>query len=78
TYPILKEVIHEAKATGKHVTGYVSTVFDCPYEGKISPEQVLCVCDKLYALGVDDLSLGDTIGTAVPSQVEELLETMLA
>lgn len=77
TYPVLGEVIAEAKQAGKHVTGYVSTVFDCPYEGTITPEQVIRVCDQLLAFGVDDLSLGDTIGSAVPSQVEELLEAVL-
>ncbi|MUK88555.1 hydroxymethylglutaryl-CoA lyase [Ornithinibacillus sp. L9] len=77
TYPVLEEVIGEAKKAGKHVTGYVSTVFDCPYEGKISPEEVIRVCDQLMEFGVDDLSLGDTIGTAVPSQVEALLEAVL-
>jgi hydroxymethylglutaryl-CoA lyase len=77
TYPILKEVIIEAKKAGKRVTGYVSTVFDCPYEGAISTEQVIRVCDQLLEFGVDDLSLGDTIGTAVPSQAGKLLETVL-
>jgi len=78
TYPVLGEVIQEAKQAGKKVTGYVSTVFDCPYEGKIDPEQVLRVCDQLFEYGVDDLSLGDTIGSAVPSQVEQLLDVMLS
>lgn len=77
TYPILREVIQEAKKAGKHVTGYISTVFDCPDEGHISPEKVLEVCETLYEFGVDDLSLGDTIGTAVPLQVETLLQTLL-
>lgn len=77
TYPVLTEVIKEAKAAGKLVTGYVSTVFDCPYEGKITPEQVLDVCLRLVDAGVDDLSLGDTIGTAVPTDVEKLLEVLL-
>lgn len=77
TYPVLKEVIHEAKAAGKSVTGYISTVFDCPYEGEVYPKDVLIVIDKLLALGVDEISLGDTIGTAVPSQVERLLEEIL-
>lgn len=77
TYPVLREVIQEAKSVGKHVTGYISTVFDCPYEGHISPDDVLRVCDTLYEYGVDDLSLGDTIGTAVPLQVENLLERIL-
>ncbi|WP_106495798.1 hydroxymethylglutaryl-CoA lyase [Lentibacillus sp. Marseille-P4043] len=78
TYPVLGEVIKEAKKNDKHVTGYVSTVFDCPFEGKVTPEQVIRVCDKLFEYGVDDISLGDTIGTAVPSQVDQLLEAVLS
>lgn len=77
TYPVLGEVIKEAKAAGKRVTGYVSTVFDCPYEGRIRPEEVLKVCERLIDAGADDLSLGDTIGSAVPSQVEQLLEIIM-
>ncbi|WP_156291635.1 hydroxymethylglutaryl-CoA lyase [Oceanobacillus salinisoli] len=77
TYPVLKEVIQEAKQAGKHVTGYVSTVFDCPHEGKIMPEAVIPVCDQLLEFGVDDLSLGDTLGSAVPIQVEKLLDQIL-
>ncbi|MFD1040205.1 hydroxymethylglutaryl-CoA lyase [Virgibacillus byunsanensis] len=77
TYPVLGEVVGEAKKAGKHVTGYISTVFDCPFEGKILPEKVMEVCDHLFKAGVDDVSLGDTIGTAVPSQVEQLLEEIL-
>lgn len=77
TYPVLKRVIDEAKKEEKKVTGYVSTVFECPYEGKISTSQVMHVCDQLITSGVDDISLGDTIGSAVPSQVELLLEEIL-
>lgn len=77
TYPVLEEVIQEAKSAGKQVTGYVSTVFDCPYEGRIEPEQVLRVVDRLLEAGCDFISLGDTIGSAVPSQVENLLERVL-
>ncbi|MFD2761278.1 hydroxymethylglutaryl-CoA lyase [Lentibacillus juripiscarius] len=78
TFSVLQEVVDEAKQAGKHVTGYVSTVFDCPYEGRITPESVIRVCDKLFEFGADDVSLGDTIGTAVPSQVEKLLDAVLA
>lgn len=77
TYPVLKQVIEEAKAEGKHVTAYISTVFDCPYEGKMKPDAVISICEKLLEYGVDDLSLGDTIGSAVPSQVETLLDDIL-
>lgn len=77
TYPVLKPVIDGAKQAGKLVTGYVSTVFDCPFEGRVDVDQVVQVCENLFEMGVDDISLGDTIGTAVPSQVEELLEAVL-
>lgn len=77
TFPVLKNVIEVAKQENKHVTGYVSTVFDCPFEGKIAIDNVVRVCDQLFELGVDDLSLGDTIGTAVPTEVEALLETLI-
>lgn len=76
TYPILGNVIQTAKAENKRVTGYVSTVFDCPFEGKVDIDAVLRVCDRLFELGIDDLSLGDTIGSAVPAQVEALLEAV--
>src|SRR5699024_1878304 len=35
TYPILGKIIQTAKAENKRATGYVSTVFDCPFEGKL-------------------------------------------
>ncbi|TGB04634.1 hydroxymethylglutaryl-CoA lyase [Halobacillus salinus] len=73
TYPVLKPVIEEAKNAGKTVRGYVSTVFGCPYEGDISAEQVIDVSSRLFDLGIDELSLGDTIGVANPLQVDRTL-----
>ncbi len=61
-----------ALAKGKYVRGYVSTAFECPYAGRISPEAVLQVSNRLMELGVDEISLGDTIGTAAPREVTEL------
>ncbi|MFJ7973436.1 hydroxymethylglutaryl-CoA lyase [Psychrobacillus sp. NPDC096389] len=77
TYPILSEVVKEAKAAGKTVRGYVSTVIACPYDGPIAASQVRKVSDHLFSMGIDELSLGDTIGVGVPNQVEQLLEELL-
>ncbi|GGA46768.1 hydroxymethylglutaryl-CoA lyase [Psychrobacillus lasiicapitis] len=77
TYPILSEVVKEAKAAGKTVRGYVSTVIGCPYEGPVAASQVRKVSDYLFSMGIDELSLGDTIGVGVPNQVERLLEELL-
>ena len=77
TYVVLKEVIDEAKRENKTVRGYVSTVFGCPYEGAVSIERVISVSERLFELGIDELSLGDTIGVANPSQVQQTLEQLL-
>lgn len=77
TFPVLEEVVEEAKSAGKTVRGYVSTVIACPYEGEIPVSQVKRVVDRLLEMGVDEISLGDTIGVGVPSQVEALLSELL-
>lgn len=77
TFPVLREVVEEAKAAGKTVRGYVSTVIACPYDGYTKPEQVKYVADHLFEMGVDEISLGDTIGVAVPPQVETLLDELM-
>ena len=60
------------------VRGYVSTAFHCPFEGAIAPEAVVRVAEELLALGCNEVSIGDTIGRAVPDEVRRLLEALLA
>jgi hydroxymethylglutaryl-CoA lyase len=76
TFPVLKPVIDGAKQAGLSVRGYVSTVFGCPYEGAVDVEAVVKVTLKLAELGVDEISLGDTIGVAVPSQVCTVIDRL--
>ncbi len=66
------EFVPEAKREGLHVRGYVSTCFGCPYEGKVAPARVVEVARRLVEAGCDEVSIGDTIGVAVPSQVSDL------
>jgi len=73
TFPVLKAVVEQAKAVGLPVRGYVSTVFGCPYEGPVTLDNVKRVATALLDMGVDELSLGDTIGVAVPKQVVEVV-----
>ncbi len=67
-------VVAEARRHGMRVRGYVSTVFGCPYEGAVLPEQGIAVAKELLALGCDELSMGDTIGVATPGDVARWLE----
>ena len=72
-----KPVVAGASAAGIPVRGYVSTAFWCPYEGKISPSAVVDVVKRLTDLGINEISIGDTIGKAVPAEVMALLDRLL-
>jgi hydroxymethylglutaryl-CoA lyase len=67
---VFKPVVARALKEGMSVRGYVSTCFVCPYEGSVNKEKVAEVTGALFALGVDEVSLGDTIGAATPRDVE--------
>ena len=72
-----RPVIAQARQAGISVRGYISTVFGCPYEGAVEPRQVLRVARELLEMGVNELSLGDTIGVATPNQVIEVLDLLV-
>jgi len=72
-----KPVMKLAKEHQIKVRGYVSCVLGCPYQGEVSPQKVVEVTKKLLELGVDDISLGDTIGVGTPKQTQNLLDELL-
>lgn len=58
------------------VRGYISMAFECPDEGRIPASKVASVADRLIMMGCDEVSLGDTIGVAGPSEVKELAHAL--
>jgi hydroxymethylglutaryl-CoA lyase len=70
----MSEVAKEAKLKNIKMRGYVSTAFGCPYAGLMDKESLLKVVQRFLDLGVYEVSIGDTIGVAAPSQVHEYLE----
>lgn len=56
------------------VRGYISCVIACPFEGPIAPERVVEVAERLAAMGIPEIDLGDTIGSATPESLRRLLE----
>ncbi len=70
----LRPAIAEARAAGLVVRGYVSTVFGCPYDGAVDPARAAAVSRALRDAGCTEISLGDTIGVAVPRDVARALE----
>lgn len=70
---IFSPVIKQARDAGLRVRGYISMCFGDPWEGKVSTNQVVDVAERLFADGITELSLGDTIGVATPGDVIDLL-----
>jgi hydroxymethylglutaryl-CoA lyase len=70
-------VVDGTHAVGRRVRGYVSCIVGCPYEGKILPGAVAHVVEGLVAAGCDEVSLGDTIGVARPTEIDAVLDAVL-
>jgi hydroxymethylglutaryl-CoA lyase len=66
-----RTVVDHALSEGLSVRAYVSTCFVCPYEGAVPGDKVVEVAGALFDLGVDEVSIGDTIGSATPRDVEQ-------
>ena len=71
-------VVRDARRDGMWVRGYVSTAFGCPYEGAVPVERVVAVASALAEMGVDEISIGDTIGVATPRDVVEVAGALQA
>jgi len=72
----LAPLIRDLKARGKFVRACISTAFYCPYEGKVEKEAVVDLCGRFAELGVDELSVADTIGMANPKDVYALFSRL--
>lgn len=70
------EVVSLALNRGVSVRGYLSTVFVCPFEGDIAPRKSAELTRKLLEMGCDEVSLGDTLGAAVPEDIDRLMECL--
>jgi hydroxymethylglutaryl-CoA lyase len=70
------EFVPAARREGMWVRGYVSTCFGCPYEGAVDPARVVDVARRLVEIGCDEVSIGDTIGVAVPTQVTDVMRRL--
>ena len=73
----LRQAVNRAVQAGIPVRGYLSTAFWCAFEGKIAPEAAVTVAESLISIGVDEVSISDTIGKATPTEVARLLDKLL-
>lgn len=70
----IAEIVREAQANKLFFGVTIGASFGCPFEGEINPRRVAEMVKRFTDLGVDEISLADTIGVAAPSDVSRLLE----
>ncbi|MDZ4268139.1 MAG: hydroxymethylglutaryl-CoA lyase [Mycobacterium sp.] len=63
-------IAHDSDAT---VEVIVATAWDCPFDGPTDPQRVSDIVTAATDAGVDRLAIADTIGTATPRRVSELI-----
>ena len=67
-----EKVLARAREDGLRSTATISVAFGCPFEGRVDPETVVALSERLR--GADEVVLADTIGVATPGQVRTLVE----
>lgn len=70
---MFRPVFVRAAEEGIPVRAYVSMVLGDPWEGYVSPKQVVDVGVQLFDMGAIELSLGDTIGVGTAGTVQDLI-----
>ncbi|OGU59435.1 MAG: hypothetical protein A2X64_00805 [Ignavibacteria bacterium GWF2_33_9] len=55
----------------------VQSSFGCGYEGKVPQENVMSIIEKYFESGINNISLADTAGHAIPCDVESLFGKIL-
>ncbi len=68
-----REIVPVATQAGATVRAYLSTVWGCPYQGKVDPRRSLEISLELKQMGCSEISLGDTIGVGNPRQTTEIV-----
>ncbi len=59
------------------VNGTLATAFGCPFVGSVDPSLVLEWAKRYLDIGIDSLTLADTVGTATPHQIFDLCKAIV-
>jgi hydroxymethylglutaryl-CoA lyase len=74
----LTKIATLASQAGVGLVAYLSMAFGNPYGDPWRQEDVIGACRSLQEMGIEDISLADTVGVATPNQILSLLGTVVA
>jgi hydroxymethylglutaryl-CoA lyase len=73
---VIGEIAELAHQAGGSLEVIIATAWDCPFDGPTDPARTLDVVRAAVRQGVDQLCLGDTIGTVTPLRTVNLLDAV--
>jgi hydroxymethylglutaryl-CoA lyase len=74
----VQDMLEICRQKGKRLVVYISMAFGNPYGDKWSPEIAMDWIRQLVKMGVQVISLADTVGIASPTQVNELTKSLIS
>ena len=74
----LDDIAEVAYRAGLDLVVYISMAFGNPYGDPWSLDEVVDACGLLTEMGVEQISLADTVGVAGPEQIGSLVSAVLA
>ncbi len=73
----IRAISREVGNNNLRFRAYISTVWYCPYDGFMDIENTIIIIQALVDMGVQEISLGDTVGKASTSDVSYALDLIL-
>ena len=75
-YKVLESIKRKADSTGLSMVAYISMAFGNPYGDPWDQTQVRDALNKVVGLGIQSVSLADTVGMAGPDLIRSVFESV--
>lgn len=67
---VVREIVGRGRVDGVSVSVTIAAAFGCPFEGEVPVDRFTSVAEAVAEMDAGEVCLADTIGVAVPSDVE--------
>ncbi|WP_032377344.1 hydroxymethylglutaryl-CoA lyase [Rhodococcoides fascians] len=74
----MPDAVDITRSVGGEIELCIATSFTCPFEGQVPPDRVIEIANDERATGATDIVICDTLGQAVPAQVQSLISRVRA
>jgi hydroxymethylglutaryl-CoA lyase len=74
---VLQRIKEMADGSGRKMVAYISMAFGNPYDDPWNQERVVEAARKIFSMGINAISLADTVGAAEPERIHRVVASVL-